>query len=143
MAAIRVAIIAKHPLVRRGMRDLINDQPNMRTVSVGETVEDAILIAELEYPDVVIIDGGTLRGKVAAAYVKYVKSRLPGIRVYFLGTQSDKSCLAALESAQIDGYSDFLAPFSDLLQLIRARVDASSPLENFSDRPMDLLHDVV
>ena len=52
----RLLVVDDHPAVRLGLRQLLEDQPDFDVVSVVETAEDALAVAETHPIDVAIVD---------------------------------------------------------------------------------------
>ena len=63
---IRVLIADDHAILRAGLRMLIDSQPDMKVIAEAPNGEEAVRLAGVEHPDVVILDitmpgGGGLR----------------------------------------------------------------------------------
>jgi DNA-binding NarL/FixJ family response regulator len=56
VAPIRLLVVDDHPAVRRGLSDLLEDQPDFRVIAAVGTAEDAMSVAEREIFDVAIVD---------------------------------------------------------------------------------------
>ncbi|NLE37146.1 MAG: response regulator transcription factor [Pirellulaceae bacterium] len=52
----RILIVDDHPIVRRGLRELIDDEPDFEVSGEAEDVDDALRMVERLSPDVVIVD---------------------------------------------------------------------------------------
>jgi DNA-binding NarL/FixJ family response regulator len=52
----RILIIEDEEIVREGLSLLVNHQPGFRVIGVASTIKDALSIAELEQPDVALLD---------------------------------------------------------------------------------------
>lgn len=53
---ISVVLIDDHPIVRSGLRVLINNQPGMRVVGEAGDRANALAVAERERPDIILLD---------------------------------------------------------------------------------------
>ena len=56
VAPIRLLVVDDHPAVRRGLSELLEDQPDFRVISAVATAEDAMAVAEREIFDVAVVD---------------------------------------------------------------------------------------
>ena len=48
VAPIRLLVVDDHPAVRRGLSELLEDQPDFRVIAAVGTAEDAMAVAERE-----------------------------------------------------------------------------------------------
>lgn len=53
---LNVLVADDHPVVRKALVDLINNQPDMRVVCASENGRDAVMKAVAEQPDVCLLD---------------------------------------------------------------------------------------
>jgi hypothetical protein len=53
---LRVLVVDDHPAVRRGLFELLSDQPDFRVIAVASSAEDAMSVAEREAVDVAVVD---------------------------------------------------------------------------------------
>jgi CheY-like chemotaxis protein len=53
---IRILILDPQPIVRKGLTDLINDEPDMAVCGESETAAHALELVRAEQPDVAIVD---------------------------------------------------------------------------------------
>jgi DNA-binding NarL/FixJ family response regulator len=116
---IRVLIADDHAILRAGLRMLIDSQPDMKVVAEAPNGEEAVRLAGVEHPDVVILDitmpgGGGLRAvpeilKVCASTrvllltmheePAYLRTALAsGAAGYVLKKSVDANLLAAIRS---------------------------------------------
>lgn len=56
VAPIRLLVVDDHPAVRRGLSELLEDQPDFRVIAAVGTAEDAMAVAEREIFDVAVVD---------------------------------------------------------------------------------------
>ena len=53
---IRVAIVDDHPIVTEGIVANVNADPLLAVVATGATFDDALVIAQRDLPDVLVLD---------------------------------------------------------------------------------------
>ena len=53
---IQVLLVDDHELVRRGLRDLLGDEPDIEVVAEASTVEEALAVAMHVEPEVAVVD---------------------------------------------------------------------------------------
>lgn len=56
VAPIRLLVVDDHPAVRRGLSELLEDQPDFRVLAAVGTAEDAVAVAAREVFDVAVVD---------------------------------------------------------------------------------------
>jgi DNA-binding NarL/FixJ family response regulator len=119
MSRIRIIIVDDHPVVRDGLRIMLESQPDFEVLGEAADGVVALRLAEALQPDLVLMD---LRMPVmdGVTATREIKSRQPGIQVLVLTTyDSDADILPAIE-AGATGYllKDTLR--EDLYRAIRA-----------------------
>ena len=72
----RVMVIDDHPLIRRGLIDLITRQTDMEVVGEAEGLADAFRVFDEARPNFVIVDI-TLKDGNGLEFIKDIKSRQP------------------------------------------------------------------
>ena len=53
---VRLLVVDDHHAVRRGLGELLEDQPDFEVLASAATAEAALLVAECTMPDVVVVD---------------------------------------------------------------------------------------
>jgi DNA-binding NarL/FixJ family response regulator len=102
-APIRVVLADDHALVRAGMRSLLGTMAQVEVVGEAASGEEALVLAERERPDVVLMDIAMkgITGLEAAARMRELH---PGVRVIILSMHADEEyVLQALRAGAI-GY---------------------------------------
>jgi RNA polymerase sigma factor (sigma-70 family) len=114
--SIRVLLADDHGVVRKGLRFLLERQPDMEIVGEAADGREAVRLAEAENPDIVIMDIAMplLNGIEATAQI--VK-RNPAIAVIILSVHSDEDYLLSSLNAGAKGY---LLKDSAEVDLVRA-----------------------
>jgi len=157
-AALRVLIADDHPIVREGIKAVLTSLPGADLVAAVATGTEAVNIAAVEQPDVVVmdlqlpdLDGIEATRRIAASY--------PGVAVLVLTMHDDDESLFAAIRAGARGYLLKGAGYDEiagaihavarggvvfgasiahrLLDQVAARVDRSLP--ELSDRERDVL----
>lgn len=123
---IRVLVVDDHALFRRGVVELLRDQPDFDPVGEAGSGQEALQLNRQHRPDVVLMDVHMPEGGGVEA-VRALKEG-PAVRVLMLTiSKRDADLLAALE-AGADGYLLKSAEPADLCQAIRRVVAGQSVL---------------
>ena len=116
---IRVLVVDDHPVVRDGLRGVLDAEPDMQVV--GEAAHGAEALARIPdaAPDVVLMDlRMPVMGGVEA--IAALRAAAPGVRVLVLTTfDTDRDVLPAIE-AGATGYLLKDTPRDELLRAVRA-----------------------
>ncbi|WP_399084318.1 response regulator [Streptomyces sp. BBFR2] len=127
-APIRLLLADDHPVVRAGLRAVLETEPDFAVVADVPTAEEAVTLAARPGVDVVLMDlrfGGEMRGSQATAAI----TARPGApRVLVLTTyDTDADILAAIE-AGATGYLLKDAPPEELAAAVRTAAAGRSAL---------------
>jgi two-component system, NarL family, response regulator NreC len=119
MTAIRVLVADDHPIIRSGLRLLLERESGFQVVAEASDGRQAVDLAERERPDVVILDIGmpNLNGIEAA---KQIVAKLPQTKVIVLSMHSDETYVLRALRAGARGYLLKDSAESDILNAIRA-----------------------
>ena len=119
MKLIRVLLADDHGVVRKGLRFMLEQEPEMSVVGEAGDGREAVKLAEELNPDVVIMDIGMpiLNGIEAATQI--VK-RNSDIGVIFLSMHSDESYLLRALTAGAKGYLLKDSAETDLVRAVQA-----------------------
>ncbi|MCQ4206319.1 MULTISPECIES: response regulator [Streptomyces] len=135
---IRLLLADDHPVVRAGLRAVLDAEPDFEIAAEAPTAERAVALAGSERVDVVLMDlqfGAGMHGAQATALI----AALPdGPRVLVLTTyDTDADILAAVE-AGASGYLLKDAPPEELAAAVRTAASGRSALAPaVADRLMD------
>jgi DNA-binding NarL/FixJ family response regulator len=105
IATHRILIVDDHPIVRRGLAQIINDQPDLEVCGQAESQAEALkLLVETE-PELIIVDV-SLKDGSGIELIKQIKSRLPDAKM-LVSSMHDESLFAerALRAGAM-GYID-------------------------------------
>lgn len=119
LSRIRVMIADDHPLVRGGIRALLERGAEFEVVAEASDGYEAIEKATEHKPQVALLDVGMprLSGTDAA---EAITEKLPGTRVIMLSMHSDEAYVLRALKAGAKGYLLKASPEADLLAAVRA-----------------------
>ena len=118
-AAIRVVIAEDQDLVRRGAALLLSMEPDMEVVGQARNGAEAVELAELLRPDVVLMDlHMPVKGGVAAT--REITQALPGTQILVMTTLDDDETVFEAVRAGAHAYLLKDADENELLETVRA-----------------------
>jgi DNA-binding NarL/FixJ family response regulator len=101
----RVLLVDDHPIVRRGLGQLIERQPDLMVCGEAQDVDDALRAAEKTSPDAAIVDL-CLRNSSGLDLIRAMKERFPSVLLLVLSMHQDSFYV---ERALREGIMGFLA----------------------------------
>lgn len=117
--ALTVLLVDDHPVVRTGLRAVIDAQPDLTVVGEAATGEEAIAVTPRLRPDVVLCDLRLGAGLDGVATTAALRALHPAPVVVILTTfDRDSDILAAIEAGAA-GYLMKDVPPNEILQAIR------------------------
>jgi DNA-binding NarL/FixJ family response regulator len=116
---IRVFIVDDHPVVRNGLRALLNAQPDIVVVGEASEGEGALRQIEALRPDVVLLDC-CLPGLEGLAVAAAIRERHPAVSVLALSAYDDDRLLWGMWAAGAVGYVLKDEPLERILAAVRA-----------------------
>jgi two-component system, NarL family, response regulator NreC len=116
---IRVLIADDHPLVRRGLRALLERDGEFDVVAEAANGYEAVELATLHKPEVALLDVGMprLNGTDAATSIR---EKLPAVRIIIVSMHSDEGYVLRALKAGARGYLLKASPEADVLAAVRA-----------------------
>jgi len=124
---IRILVCDDHPVVRSGLRGMIQSQPDLEVIAEADEGARAVALASRFQPDIVLMDL-RMPGMDGVTATAAIKERHPGIHVLILTTyDTDADILRALEK----GATGFLLKDERedrLFDAIREAAGGRSPL---------------
>jgi two-component system response regulator NreC len=116
---VRIMIADDHPLVRSGLRALLERDGEFQVIAEAADGYEAIDLAVLHKPDVILLDVGMprLSGPDAALSIS---QKLPAVRIVMLSMHSDEAYVLRALKAGARGYLLKASPEADVIAAIRA-----------------------
>src|ERR1700688_2206393 len=116
---VRIMIADDHALVRSGLRALLERDGEFQVIAEAANGCEAIDLALLHKPDVILLDVGMprLSGPDAA---QSISQKLPAVRIVMLSMHSDEAYVLRALKAGARGYLLKASPEEDVLAAIRA-----------------------
>ena len=134
---IRVLVVDDHPVVRRGISDLLGSVPDVEVIgAAGDGATGATLAATLD-PDVVLMDI-EMPGVDGVEATQRIGATAPRVAVVILTTFADRVRITRALDAGAAGYLLKDAEPSELIDGIRAAAAGATPI---SPRVADRLSD--
>ncbi|MGA5142994.1 response regulator [Streptomyces azureus] len=116
---VHILIVDDHPVVRFGLRGMLETYDDLRVVGEAGSGDEAIVLAAATRPDVVLMDL-RMPGTDGTTATARIRQEHPGIRVLVLTTyEGDADILPAIE-AGATGYLLKDTPIGTLTDAIRA-----------------------
>ena len=162
---LQIAIIDDHPLFREGVAQTLGRQPDIEVVAEGDSAEDAIAIAGMRLPDIMLLDVSMPGGGVNAA--RQIAAAYPVVKIVMLTVSQDEEDITAALRAGARAYVLKGVAARELVDILRhvARGDVyvtpslaagllyemtnapasrtpSSPLDDLTDRERQILERV-
>jgi DNA-binding NarL/FixJ family response regulator len=116
---VRVMIADDHPMVRSGLRALLERGGEFQVIAEAANGYEAIDLAILHKPDVILLDVGMprLSGPDAA---QSISQKLPSARIVMVSMHSDEAYVLRALKAGAKGYLLKASPEADVLAAVRA-----------------------
>jgi DNA-binding NarL/FixJ family response regulator len=126
--AIRVVLADDHSVVRKGVREFLEEEPDIDVIGEASDGVQAVALATELQPDVVVMDikMPQLSGVDAT---KRIRSVAPKVRVLALTAYDDDPYIFGLLEAGASGYVLKTAESSELIRAIRAVASGQSALD--------------
>ncbi|MGY1811533.1 response regulator transcription factor [Blastococcus sp. SYSU D00820] len=102
-APIRVFLVDDHEVVRRGVAEVLEDDPGIVVVGEAGSVAEAMARVPAVRPDLTVVDMRLPDGD-GAEVCRRLRERDPGLRCLVLTSYADESAVAAAAAAGASGY---------------------------------------
>jgi DNA-binding NarL/FixJ family response regulator len=127
-AVIRVFLVDDHEVVRRGVSDLLTDEPDIIVVGEAGTAAEALSRMPAARPDVAVLDVRLPDGD-GVTVCRELRSQLPNLRCIMLTSFSDDDALFDAIMAGASGYVLKQIRGTDLVGAVRAVASGQSLLD--------------
>lgn len=125
---IRVVLADDHSVVRKGVREFLEEEPDIEVIGEASDGQQAVDLAVQLQPDVIVMDiKMPLLSGVDAT--KRIRSSAPGVRVLALTAFDDDPYVFGLLEAGASGYVLKTAESAELVRAIRAVAAGQSALD--------------
>ncbi|MFF4656023.1 response regulator [Streptomyces sp. NPDC001381] len=125
---IRVFLMDDHEVVRRGVRDLLNDEPDITVVGEAGTVAQALVRVPALRPQVAVLDVRLPDGD-GVTVCRELRSQMPELACLMLTSFDDEEALLDSIMAGASGYVLKQIQGSDLVSAVRAVAAGQSLLD--------------
>ncbi|MBQ0827101.1 response regulator [Streptomyces tagetis] len=125
---IRVFLLDDHEVVRRGVHDLLDDEPDITVVGEAGTVEQALVRVPALRPQVAVLDVRLPDGD-GVSVCRELRSRMPDLACLMLTSFDDEEALLDSIMAGASGYVLKQIQGSDLVSAVRTVAAGQSLLD--------------
>lgn len=116
-----ILIVDDHPIIREGLRSLLEREPGMTVIGEAGDGEEAVSLARERHPDVVIMDI-TMPGMNGIEATRRILAEQGNIRVVVLSMESGRRFVVEALEAGVVGYMLKDAFFEELASAVRTVV---------------------
>ncbi|MFI8458029.1 response regulator [Kitasatospora sp. NPDC085464] len=126
--SVTVFLLDDHEVVRRGVHDLLDAEPDFRVIGEAATVEQALARVPALRPDVAILDMRLPDGD-GVTVCRELRSRMPGLACLILTSFDDEEALLDAIMAGAAGYVLKQISGTDLVSAVRTVASGQSMLD--------------
>lgn len=102
-AIVRILVAERHPLLRRGLRAVFEDEPDLAVVAEADETERALSLADEQLPDLALV-GHRLGDGSCLSVLRRLAERRPPLPVLVIGSCRAQDWLRACLVAGASGY---------------------------------------
>jgi PAS domain S-box-containing protein len=124
---LRILLADDHPIVRKGMVDLLRDRPEFEVVGEASNGYKAVELARQTHPDVILMDV-TMPGLSGVEATRRITAELPGVRVIGLSMHEGDDMARAMREAGAVAYIRKGQDADTLVATIVAAAACQAPL---------------
>ena len=126
--AIRVVLADDHAVVRKGIREFLEETGDIQVVAEAATGAEGVALTLEHQPDVAVLDIQMPEmGGIEAT--RQIKAQAPGVHVLVLTAYDDDPYIFAMLQAGASGYVLKTAPSEELVRAVRAVARGESALD--------------
>ncbi len=117
--SIRVLLADDHAVVRKGMREFLEEDPHIQVIAEANDGEEAVALVGRHHPDIALLDiqMPRLNGLDAA---RRIRKEFPDVRVLMLTAYEDEPYILAAMRLGVNGYLLKTATSDELVGAVRA-----------------------
>lgn len=115
---LRVAVVDDHPVIRRGLAQLLEQEADLELVGETGEAHEALAMIRSDEPDLVIVDL-SLGGQDGLQLVRQISTRHEGLKVLVLSMHTEKLYAERAIRAGAHGYIMKHEPSEELMSAIR------------------------
>ncbi len=125
---IRVLLADDHAIVRKGIREFLEEDPDIAIVAEATNGQEALRLAAEHLPDVAVLDiqMPVMNGIDATTQIK---AQLPAVRVLVLTAYEDDPYIFALLRAGADGYILKNADADEIVRAVKSVAEGDKVLD--------------
>lgn len=124
-----IILVDDHPLFRKGVAQLVEDDSNFSLVGEASNAKDGIALAEEQNPDVILMDLNMKEMNGIEALTELRARSITAVVVIFTVSNNEKDILAAMK-AGADGYLLKDCEPEDLMEKLRLAATGKSVLDD-------------
>lgn len=126
--AIRVVLADDHTVVRKGIREFLEEEGDIQVVAEATTGVEAVALTLEHQPEVAVLDiqMPEMTGIEAA---RQIKAKIPDVQVLVLTAYDDDPYIFAMLQAGASGYVLKTAPSEELIRAVRTVAAGGSALD--------------
>ncbi len=125
---IRVVLADDHAVVRKGIREFLEETSDIRVVAEAANGAEAVALVAEHAPDVAVLDV-QMPGLTGIEATRRIKAEFPAVRVLILTAYDDDPYIFALLQAGASGYVLKTADSGELVNAVRAVFRGESALD--------------
>lgn len=118
----KIFIVDDHPVVRRGLRQLINEAEDLTVCGEAESAAETLSKVEASSPDLVLVDL-TLKGTSGLELTKQLRAQHPDVHVLILSMHSEELYANRVLQAGASGYVVKRKSNEEIVEAIRRVLD--------------------
>src|SRR5215204_616581 len=99
----KILLLEDHPIVRQGLEQMINHEPDLHVCGTAEDAESALQLIDSTHPDLLVLDI-SLKGANGLEVLKTVRERHPQLRVLILSMHDERLYARRALGAGAAGY---------------------------------------